>query len=394
MLAIPGARAAARVAARLNELRAAIVFGSKTWVSEIFWAVSFRIDVVILNAYVASSTVGIYFVAGSLGAIAWILPSALQSVILPRVAALDAAAERGQAGEGSNATVARSMRHGILLAIPTGLGLALLFVAGIPLLYGPKFEDAILYGFLLLPGVLAGGVGKVAAGALTGRRAPRLHAAADAGDHAADRAGLPARDPGVGCRGRGHRLLDLLRSVERDRRLAAREGHLAAAARPAAPAPDGPGRLPRHAGRPAPSTRATGEAGKDSPVGPIDLPIHGLVRYEPTLALIRELGQGTVLEVGSANVGVRGYGLSRARVGGDRAGPLLRQLRPGGRGPGAQRGEPGDRRRARDALRRRRVRRRGGAGPARARAAGRSPARAGRARPRGRTARDRRLSGR
>lgn len=44
-------------------------------------------------------------------------------------------------------------------------------------------------------------------------------------------------------------------------------------------------------------------------MGPIDLPIHGLVRYEPTIALIRELGQGTVLEVGSANVGVRGYGL-------------------------------------------------------------------------------------
>jgi SAM-dependent methyltransferase len=42
----------------------------------------------------------------------------------------------------------------------------------------------------------------------------------------------------------------------------------------------------------------------------IDLTLHGLVRYEPTLALIRELGRGTVLEVGSANVGIRGYGLT------------------------------------------------------------------------------------
>ena len=40
------------------------------------------------------------------------------------------------------------------------------------------------------------------------------------------------------------------------------------------------------------------------------LTIHGLVRYAPTLALIRELGGGTVLEVGSANAGVRLYGLT------------------------------------------------------------------------------------
>jgi SAM-dependent methyltransferase len=45
-------------------------------------------------------------------------------------------------------------------------------------------------------------------------------------------------------------------------------------------------------------------------VAKTNLTIHGLVRYEPTLALIRELGGGTVLEVGSANVGVRGYGLT------------------------------------------------------------------------------------
>lgn len=42
----------------------------------------------------------------------------------------------------------------------------------------------------------------------------------------------------------------------------------------------------------------------------VPLALHGLVRYEPTLALIRELGGGTLLEVGSANAGVRGYGLT------------------------------------------------------------------------------------
>jgi O-antigen/teichoic acid export membrane protein len=64
------------------------------------------------------------------------------------------------------------MRHGVLLAGPTAFGLSLLLAVGVPLLYGSAFEKAILYGFLLLPGVLAGGVGKVAAGALTGRGRP------------------------------------------------------------------------------------------------------------------------------------------------------------------------------------------------------------------------------
>jgi O-antigen/teichoic acid export membrane protein len=173
VLDLPGAQVAARAAARLSELRRAAVFGSKTWLGEIFWALNFRLDLVILNAYVASSTVGVYFVAGSLGAIAWILPSALQAVILPRIASLGAAGERGEAGlDAADITVASSMRHGVLLTLPTGVGLAVLFALGVPLLYGSAFQDAVLYGFLLLPGVLAGGVGKVAAGALTGRGRP------------------------------------------------------------------------------------------------------------------------------------------------------------------------------------------------------------------------------
>lgn len=173
VLALPGARADARTAGRLSELRRAAGFGSKTWLAEVFWALNFRLDVVILNAYVASSTVGVYFVAGSLSALAWVLPSALQTVILPRVAALDAAAERGEGElDASDETAARSMRHGVLLALPTGIALALLLAVGVPLLYGSAFHKAILYGFLLLPGVLAGGIGRVITGVLVGRGRP------------------------------------------------------------------------------------------------------------------------------------------------------------------------------------------------------------------------------
>jgi O-antigen/teichoic acid export membrane protein len=157
----------------LTELRRAARFGTKTWVSEMFWGLNFRLDVLILNTFVASSAVGVYFVAGSLTTLAWVLPAALQNVVLPRAAALDASVQRGEghAAE-SDATVARSLRHGVLLSLPTGIGLVVLLVVGVPLFYGPGFGKAILYGFILMPGVLAAGLGKVAAGVLIGRGRP------------------------------------------------------------------------------------------------------------------------------------------------------------------------------------------------------------------------------
>lgn len=161
--------------AGLRELRRAAAFGSRTWLGEMFWGLNFRLDVVILNAYVASSTVGAYFVAGQLASLAWLLPGALQNVVVPRVAALDATGTPAAGGGSeSDATVARSMRHGVVLMVPAAIGLALVLAIGVPLLFGDEFTDAIAYGFILVPGVLAAGIGKVAAAAVTGRGRPGL----------------------------------------------------------------------------------------------------------------------------------------------------------------------------------------------------------------------------
>ena len=160
---------------RFGELRAATRYGVKTWLGELFWGVNVRIDVVVLNAYVASAVVGPYFVATSLAAIAWILPGALQTVLIPRAAALEASVERGERStEESDATVARSMRHGVLTSLPIALALVAVVAVGVPLLYGSEFTDAIGYFLILLPGVLAAGVSKVAVGALAGRGRPGL----------------------------------------------------------------------------------------------------------------------------------------------------------------------------------------------------------------------------
>jgi hypothetical protein len=56
--------------------------------------------------------------------------------------------------------------------------------------------------------------------------------------------------------------------------------------------------------------RAKGAAARAGLVPPADLVLHSVVRYEPVLRLVRELGGGTLLEAGSAHRGIRGNGLT------------------------------------------------------------------------------------
>jgi O-antigen/teichoic acid export membrane protein len=67
--------------------------------------------------------------------------------------------------------VARATRHSVLLVLPAGLVVALLLTA-VPLVYGGKFDETVALGFVLLPGVLVLGVGKVLGSVVSGRGGP------------------------------------------------------------------------------------------------------------------------------------------------------------------------------------------------------------------------------
>jgi O-antigen/teichoic acid export membrane protein len=90
------------------------------------------------------------------------------------VASLDEASAVGQiAARESDAALAKATRHGVLLTLPAGLLIAALLLVAVPLLYGPKFTETIKLGFVLLPGVLLLGIGKVLSSAIAGRGHPR-----------------------------------------------------------------------------------------------------------------------------------------------------------------------------------------------------------------------------
>ena len=134
----------------------------------LFQQVNYRFDVIILAAYASTTEVGVYSVALTPTGLAWVLPHALQTVIFPRAASLDAAAEAGEVShEESDAAVPAprvtasccSCHPGVIVLILLGL---------VPLVYGREFDQTVGLGLVLLPGVLALGMGKVLASVITG----------------------------------------------------------------------------------------------------------------------------------------------------------------------------------------------------------------------------------
>src|SRR4051794_10134677 len=156
-----------------EHLRRALPFGFQAWIANVLQQANYRLDLLILGAYVAASEVGKYSVAVTITNLAWILPQGLQMVVFPRTARLDADTEAGVVTSAENdAAVSRATRHSVLLMLPAGVAVALL-LAIVPLVYGSEFGETVWLGFLLLPGVLTLGTGKVLSAVVTGRGYPR-----------------------------------------------------------------------------------------------------------------------------------------------------------------------------------------------------------------------------
>jgi O-antigen/teichoic acid export membrane protein len=158
-----------------GRLREAFRFGLLAWGGNLLQQLNYRFDVLILGAYATTADVGVYSVALTLTGVAWVLPHGLQMVIFPRTASLDAATDSGELSQAeSDAAVTRGVRHSVLLLVPAGLIVAAL-LGIVPLIYGSSFDQTVALGFVLLPGVLALGVGKVLASVVAGRGGVRYN---------------------------------------------------------------------------------------------------------------------------------------------------------------------------------------------------------------------------
>ncbi|HEU5213381.1 MAG TPA: oligosaccharide flippase family protein [Gaiellaceae bacterium] len=152
----------------------AVRFGLQSWGSNLLQQINYRFDLLILGGFATAGDVGVYSVALTLTATAWVLPQALQTVVFPRAASLyESASSGGVSTRDANTAVERTIRHGVLLTIPAGLIVAALLLVAVPLLYGPEFHQTIGLGFVLLPAVLVIGVAKILSSIIAGRGRPR-----------------------------------------------------------------------------------------------------------------------------------------------------------------------------------------------------------------------------
>jgi O-antigen/teichoic acid export membrane protein len=156
-----------------TQLRRAARFGLQSWSANLLQLLNYRLDLFILSAVAARSAVGVYAIAVSVTGLGWILPNALQTVLFPRVASLDASADAGQISlESSDAAAARAVRHAVFMMGPTASVLVVLVVL-VPVIYGSGFEQSMTLGFILIPGVAALGLAKVLSAVFSGRGFPR-----------------------------------------------------------------------------------------------------------------------------------------------------------------------------------------------------------------------------
>lgn len=134
-------------------------FGSRAWLGTLAALANAQVDQVIMTRAVSPAELGFYAVAVNVTTIPQSLSGAVVGVLMPRVAAGDAA------------FTARATR--IVLAVVAVTSLALVAVVGIalPLLFGSEFEDSVSMARILLAGSvpLAGGTILVAGLVASGR---------------------------------------------------------------------------------------------------------------------------------------------------------------------------------------------------------------------------------
>ncbi len=159
---------------RAGELRAAARFGLLSWGSEVLQNLNYRLDLFVLNAFAVTADVGVYSVALTVTSFAWILPSALQTVLFPRTARLDTADAPATDGLSEvELAASRGTRQTVLLLIPTAAALVFALVVLVPLLYGSSFDRTTELGLILVPGTLALGLARVLVAVTSGRGRPQ-----------------------------------------------------------------------------------------------------------------------------------------------------------------------------------------------------------------------------
>lgn len=150
-------------------LRRQLAYAAKDHPGAILQFLNYRLDQIVVSAYLGTSGLGLYSVSVTLGELLWIFPDAVSNVVFPR-------ASRERLGEGRRSTMV-SFGIAVVLALVGALGLAALGRHLITWLYSGEFVKSYAAMLWLLPGAALLGPAKILANDLAGRGYPVVNSA-------------------------------------------------------------------------------------------------------------------------------------------------------------------------------------------------------------------------
>jgi O-antigen/teichoic acid export membrane protein len=121
-------------------------YGLTMWLAATLGFTALRLDMYILAYFRTPADVGVYSIAVTLAELSWLVPAAINGVMLPKMAF-----ER----EGSLDLMLRVSRVLWPITLVVSVGVYLVSVPTVPLLFGPDFTASLLPLLLIIPGTLA-----------------------------------------------------------------------------------------------------------------------------------------------------------------------------------------------------------------------------------------------
>ncbi len=145
-------------------VRQAFAFGSRAQVANLAWFVHYRADMFLVGYVAGPAALGFYAAAVGLAEKLYLAPSAIGTVLFPRVAAADRSEAQDLTPKASRYTLWLTIGLSVLLA-----ALARPVVRG---LYGAEFLPSVPALWLLLPGMVSLAVSRLVSADLNGRGLP------------------------------------------------------------------------------------------------------------------------------------------------------------------------------------------------------------------------------
>jgi len=149
-----------------NLLKDSAVYGGKVYLANALSFLNYRLDMLLIAMFLVPAAVGLYSIAVSIAEKLFLLSGTLATVLLPKVSAISSF-------EADNLTP-RVTRHIFFIMIIASLVLAVLATPLIKLLFGQAFLPSVLPLLILLPGIIAFGVGGALTADLGGRGRPEF----------------------------------------------------------------------------------------------------------------------------------------------------------------------------------------------------------------------------